>query len=234
MPAIAAVVADLVAHPRPLVCLDTCDLLDIIQCVAEGKARRLEHVRRLLDTLPLRPDAVKFVVSYLVPVEWTQHKASIVAEVEATMRKVDEAIADIHLAWQYTSSPLTGPAPSYAGAGLSAALATLADRVLAWATVLDKEDGCIANALDRVHQKSRPSHKGAVKDSIHLEHYLELSGQLQASNFPSRRVFVSGNKSDFCAAKDNPAIHPDLAPQLAAVGLEFFHSLEAAMGSLGI
>ena len=70
MPAIAAVVADLLARPRPVLCLDTCDLLDIIQCVAEGKARRLEHVRRILDTLPLRPDDVKFVVSYLVPVEW--------------------------------------------------------------------------------------------------------------------------------------------------------------------
>jgi hypothetical protein len=51
MPAIAAVVANLLARPRPILCLDTCDLLDIIQCVAEGKARRLEHVRRLIDTL---------------------------------------------------------------------------------------------------------------------------------------------------------------------------------------
>jgi hypothetical protein len=29
MPALASVVADLVAHPRPVLCLDTCDLLDI-------------------------------------------------------------------------------------------------------------------------------------------------------------------------------------------------------------
>ncbi len=33
MPAMAAVVADLLARPRPILCLDTCDLLDIIQCV---------------------------------------------------------------------------------------------------------------------------------------------------------------------------------------------------------
>ena len=70
MPAIAAVVANLLARPRPILCLDTCDLLDIIQCVAEGKARRLEHVRRLIDTLALRPERVQLVVSYLVPIEW--------------------------------------------------------------------------------------------------------------------------------------------------------------------
>jgi len=69
MAALAAVASDLLARPRPLLCLDTCDLLDIIQCVAEGKARRLGHVRRLLDALTLRPDSVQVVVTYLVQVE---------------------------------------------------------------------------------------------------------------------------------------------------------------------
>src|SRR5947207_3692671 len=99
MPTLAAVVADLLARPRPLLCLDTCDLLDIIQCVAEGKARRLEHVRRLLDTLALRPDRVQLVVTYLVSVEWVQNQASVSAEVERKTRRVDEDIAEIHLAW---------------------------------------------------------------------------------------------------------------------------------------
>jgi hypothetical protein len=31
-----------------------------------------------------------------------------------------------------------------------------------------------------------------------------------------------------------PTIHPELAPQLQAVGLESFGTLEAALGSLGI
>jgi hypothetical protein len=234
MPAIAGVVADLLTRPRPVLCLDTCDLLDIIQCVAEGKARRLQHVRRILDTLPLRPDDVKFVVSYLVPVEWAQNKPSVVAEVESKMRKVDEAIAEIHLAWQFTGSPRTSPPPSYAGSGLPAALATMADRVLGWATVLDRDGACVTRAVDRVHSKVRPSHAGMLKDSIHLEHYPELCRQLHASRFPSRRVFVSANKSDFGVANAKSAIHPDLAPQLAAVGLEYFNTLEAALGSLGI
>lgn len=234
MPPIAAAVADLLARPRPALCLDTCDLLDIIQCVAEGKARRLEHCRRLLDTLVLHPDSVQLVVSYLVPVEWVQNQAGVLADVEVKLRHVDEDIAAIHLASQHAGAPLPGFLPSYAGGGLPAALAAFAGRVLGWATVLDRDDACVDRALDRVHNKLRPSHAGMVKDSIHLEHYLELCRQLHASGFLGRRVFVSANKADFWEAKHKSDIHPDLAPQLAAVGLEFFGTLEAALGSLGI
>src|SRR3954453_1047338 len=122
MPAIAAVGADLLARPRPVLGLDTCDLLDIIQCAAEGKARRLEHVRRLLDTLALHPDRVQIVLSYLVPVERAQNQAAVLADVENKTRRVDEDIADIHRAWQHAGAPLPGFLPGYAGGGLPAAL----------------------------------------------------------------------------------------------------------------
>src|SRR5947209_15092906 len=82
MTALVPVVADLLAHPRPVLCVDTCDLLDIIQCVAEGKAGRLEHVRRLVESLIRWPYLVQIVVSYLVPVEWAQNQAAVIAEVE--------------------------------------------------------------------------------------------------------------------------------------------------------
>lgn len=234
MAALATVAADLVARPRPLLCLDTCDLLDIIQCVAEGKARRLEHVRRLLNTLTLRPDEVQLVVTYLVPVEWAQNQVTVIDEVERKTRRVDEDIAEIHVAWEHAGKPLPAFLPSYAGGGLPAALAALAGAVLGLAVVLDRDDTCIGRAIDRVQNKVRPSHAGMVKDSIHLEHYLELCRQLNASGFPARRVLVSANKADFWEARNKSDIHPELAPQLAAVALEFFGTLEAALGSLGI
>src|SRR5262249_8866204 len=150
------------------------------------------------------------------------------------MRRVDEDIAEIHLAWQHVGSPLPGPSPSYAGGGLPTVLAAQAGTLLGWAVVLDRDETCVGLALDRVHGKVRPSHAGMVKDSIHLEHYLELCRQLHASGFPERRVLLSANKADLWEAKHKADIHPDLEPQLAAVGLEFFGTLEAALGSLGI
>jgi hypothetical protein len=54
-----------------------------------GRPRRLEHVRRLVETLSLQPDAAKLVVSSLVPIEWAQNQAAVVVEVERMARNVD-------------------------------------------------------------------------------------------------------------------------------------------------
>lgn len=232
MATLAAVVADLLARPRPILCLDTCDLLDIIQCVAEGQSWRLEHVRHLLDTLAANPDSVQLVGSYLVPVEWTQNLAAVIADLEQTTRHLDKAVADIYLAWMHINAPLPEQPPVYSGKGL--ALETMANGVLGRIAILDRDDACVSRALDRVHHKVRPSHAGMVKDSIHLEHYLDLSRLLQTAGYGRRRVFVSANKADFWETRQKAVIHPDLKPQLDAVGLEFFGTLEAAMGSLGI
>ena len=67
MPAIAAVAGDLIAAPKPAISLDTCDILEVVQCFDwerwEGKERNsprpvtcIEAVRRLLNTLTLDPN----------------------------------------------------------------------------------------------------------------------------------------------------------------------------------
>src|SRR5207244_9806064 len=116
--------------------------------------------------------------SYLLIIWWTERKAKVINDVESKAGSIDEEIAEINRAWQYTGSPLAGPLPTYAGRGLSAALDASAGGVLGMATVLDRDDTCVGRALDRVYNKLRPSHSGMVKDSIHLEHYLEFCRQL--------------------------------------------------------
>src|SRR5215470_7532493 len=137
MPSLAAA-ADLLARPRPVLCLDTCDLLDIIQCVAEGKARRLKRIRSLIDTLSGRPDAVQLVVSYLVPIEWAQNHATVLAEVQRKLHQIDLDIADVHVAWSHVTPPLPGPLPGYAAGGLPPALAGMASAVLGLTVALDR------------------------------------------------------------------------------------------------
>jgi hypothetical protein len=55
----------------------------------------------------------------------------------------------------------------------------------------------------------------------------------RAGGFGERRVFVSGNRSDFWDG-DLPRIHPSIARDLAAAGLKFFGDLRSAVGNLGI
>jgi hypothetical protein len=72
-------------------------------------------------------------------------------------------------------------------------LVDLAERLMSRSMVLETDDLCIQRALSRVMDRQRPSHKGQIKDSIHLE----LSRQLSQAGFSEPIVFVSGNKADF-------------------------------------
>jgi hypothetical protein len=40
MPSIAGIVGQLAAAPKPVICLDTCDILDVVQCLGLGKGNR--------------------------------------------------------------------------------------------------------------------------------------------------------------------------------------------------
>ena len=74
--------------------------------------------------------------------------------------------------------------------------------------------------------KKRPSHKKEIKDSMSLE----LSRRLENAAFAPARVFVSSNTNDFAASTTSSFVHPDIQDEFAAVGLEYFTSLRAALG----
>src|SRR5271157_3087678 len=69
MPAIAHVEGVLNAAPKPVICLDTCDILEVVQCLdwekSGGNTPRavtcVEPVRRLLNTLTANPNRVQLV-----------------------------------------------------------------------------------------------------------------------------------------------------------------------------
>ena len=61
-------------------------------------------------------------------------------------------------------------------------LVALALGVLDQAMILEKDESCVERALGRVMDRKRPSHKNYIKDSIHWEHYLELSRRLVAAD----------------------------------------------------
>ncbi len=233
MPTLAVLAADLLARPRPVLCLDTCELLMAVQCLPQRRAVHIEALKRIDAHLTASPDRLQVVITDLVPHEWGQNIAAVQQKTAQFLVLTDQDSAVVHDAWFHLGKPL-GSAPSnHAGTTLVNDLTALAQAVMAQACVLDRDPGCVQRALDRVLDKRRPSHAGHVKDSIHLEHYLELSRSLHVGGFTERRVFVSGNRSDFWDGP-LPRIHPSIAPDLAAVALEFFGDLRSAVGSLRI
>jgi len=95
MPALAAVAAQLAAAPKPVLCLDTCDILEVVQCLhydrlgAPRAIGCIEPIRRLLDTLAANPDRVQLVITELVATEWNQNVAGIRTKAEQHLAHLD-------------------------------------------------------------------------------------------------------------------------------------------------
>lgn len=234
MPWIAATATALQANPQPVICLDTCELLGAVQCVPQRCVLQVEALSRIFASLVSKPDRVLLVVTELVLHEWGQNITGVQTKAEKFLAQVDHDSGLVHDAWAHLGRPLGSTASAHSGSALIPELTALAQGLINAACVLDREAVCVERALGRVFAKARPSQDGRIKDSIHLEHYLELSRQLRNARYSQRRVFVSGNASDFCENSASSHVHPTLAPELVSVGLEFFKDLRSAVGSLGI
>ena len=220
MPAIAHVADDLNAAPKPVICLDTCDILEVVQCLdwekSGGNTPRvvscIEPVRRLLNTLTVNPDRAQLIITDLVHTEWSQNIAGIGTKAEEFINKIDDIVGRPYQAAGFAGT-LLPIYPPLAGSTLVADLVALSTALLNQATRLILDDSLIDLALARVMGKHRPSHDGHIKDSINFEHYLELARRLRAGGFAEEVVFVSKNRKDYWNG-ENPHIHPDLHPQI--------------------
>ena len=223
---------DLAENPS-LVFVDTCDILEVVQCLdwEKGSNPRLvsciEPVRRLLNTLTANPNRAELIITDLVHTEWSQNIAGIRTKAEEFINKIDDIVARAYQAAGFAGT-LLPVYPPLADSMLVANLVALSTALLNQATRLVLDDALIDLALARVMGKHRPSHDGHIKDSINFEHYLELARRLRAGGFAEEVIFVSKNRKDYWNG-ENPHIHPDLHPQIddPAVDLRFFGSISA-------
>ena len=67
---------------------------------------------------------------------------------------------------------------------------------------------------------------------MNLEQGLELCSQLRNARFTRPVAFISSNTNDYAMPSPGSRLHNDLQAEFAAVSLEYFPSLRAAVGSL--
>jgi hypothetical protein len=133
-----------------------------------------------------------------------------------------------------TSALVPLPAPiGYAGLGLLADLQTTAEMLLDACWKLERDQACVNAAVQRVFDRTRPSHKREIKDSIHLEHCLELARRVRDDGFAEEIFFASANKNDYGPAVAHQP-HADLQSAFDAVHMSYCDSLGAAIARLGI
>ncbi len=234
MSTILEAVAEVAASQKPVLCLDTCDFLDVVRGTAREGPSQARAFRKAADVLAADPDRLQVIITYLVRHEWAQNIAEVRDELSRYLKETDERIGQIIEACGLGGGLAPAAGVGFSGLPLAGELVTLAERLMDQAITIDRDDGCVERALARVMERRRPSHKREIKDSIHWEHSLEFSRRLGGAGHAGRRIFISANKADFWADKHTSRIHPDLDGEANAAGLSFHGKLNDALRELGI
>jgi hypothetical protein len=147
MPSIAAVAAQLIAGPpKPVICLDTCDILEVVQCLDWEKERTpravtcIEPARRLLIALAGDPNRAQLVITDLVHQKWSQNFVTVEQKAKDFLAKVDNIVGYPYQAAGFAGTVLP-VSPSLSASTLVANLVTLSTNLLNQAIRLGRKPG---------------------------------------------------------------------------------------------
>jgi hypothetical protein len=222
--------------PVPVILIDTCSLVDLFRrdekrLQPRVPAQEIRAAADLLDLVTALPQTVHLIVPELVPGEYAEHADREEAIFEGWTMFHDHNQDWLAEASLYVAVAIPLPLLVYPFA-LAARLRALSDELLANAKVLERDQQCLDRAVVRLINKSRPSHKKEMKDSMNLEQCLELSRRLQRAGSAKSRVWVSSNTNDFAQTPTSSQLHADLQADFMAAGIKYFTSLRAAMSNL--
>lgn len=218
-----------VRRNAPVLCVDTCSLLDVLRGPLRPDGARTVAAAEVLARAEQTGLLTMFMTSSMLP-EFARNTANVKLELARHLKRVED---DLELAAQCLKQ-----------CGCPIATVALADSPLQ--TQLDARylalcDGCeVLNddaeakgrAMDRVVSQRRPSTQGSGLDANIIEHYFALGRELQLQGFRQRFVFVSSNTNDYCQVKST--LHTDLSADFQALALAYTSSLPWAKSALGL
>lgn len=225
-------IGKLAALGLPILCSDTCTVLDLIRDPTR-EAVRLHERQSGIDLLSAM-EAHKLIclLAEQVQFEIGQHVQDVEGETVAALKKLQEKVAEIDAV-----------AAIYGGTG-RANLDHLNDHAIRARSVLERwtkaaisvtaASDVPGRALARLNQARTPARRGkdSMKDCVIIETYLDDVRDLRAAGLTSKIVFVSSNTKDY-VGESGSHLKPDLAEEFAALGLQYAPNLGAAKHLLG-
>lgn len=224
MTTLGRIVTTVGGSPAPVAFLDSCTLLDIVRAPLRNKATEIRVARLFLNAVRKTPNTIHLLIGSPTPTEWNDH----IAKTEAECQDAIECCNAVAAACGHMGMAALAPLPTGTGT-LPTLLRQLSADLLAACVTMDHQAAAMSRAVNRIIAPRLPARKKGTgaKDSVIIEHAIELTSQLRTAGFMRPCVFVSSNTSDF-AAPSSTAVHPDLATEFAAVQLDYAISLEHA------
>jgi predicted nucleic acid-binding protein len=227
-------VAWLVASGVPVLCLDTCTVLDVMRDPTRESVRAHEQQAALdlLSAMEAGTD-LEGLIAEQVRFEFDANAKAVEEEAVRALRKLRDDITRVDAV------------AAVFGAVGQADLRHLDDHVARSRAVVDRWMAAVklvpqgaeiaSRALLRVNQVRTPARKGrdSMKDCVVIETYLDAITAARAAGLTSKVVFVSSNTKDY-AGEIGTALKQDLAQEFANIGIEYAPNLAAAKHLLGL
>lgn len=219
------------SQTKPILCVDTCSLLDIMRDPTRDTARAHER-RAAIDLVELaEAGELTCLIAEQVKLEFDEHDQAIQSEAETKLKKLSEQIMRVGDITAVFGSPQTLDLTH-----LDEHVTKARKVVERWLDQLQTAapgDDAHRRAFARVNSNRAPAKRGkeSSKDCLVHETYLEAMSQVRAQGFASKIVYVSSNTADYC---DNRSVlKSEIASEFGSLSIDYAPNMAAAKYALG-
>lgn len=218
----------------PILCLDTCIILDMLRDPTRPDLRVHDHKASLalLNAAEAGP-GIETLVAQQVGREFRDNADRVEDEARNRIAKRRADVDSLNRLVSLYGAP--GRVDLAHWSGHEARCRRLADRWLKVSAEVPDSKDIVSRAFLRLNEARTPAGKGkdAMKDCVVLETYIDAVRTLRNAGRESPAVFVSSNIRDF-AATDQTTIREDVRIEFEAIDLQYAPNMGAARGFLGL
>lgn len=226
-------IARLASTGLPVLCIDTCSILDIMRDPTRDTAspHEAEAALHLLGCVDSPPKLVALVCEQ-VRIELGEHIDRIEKEANHALQKLSARIAQVDAVAAEFGAIGTALSDHWQGHAFRARQRT--ERLIAASELVSGDAATADRALARVNKALAPARRGkeSMKDCVVLETYLDAVAQLRSAGLMSRVVLLSSNTKDY--TDESRHLRPELVSELAALNMEYAPNFGAARHLLQI
>ncbi|MFJ3057349.1 PIN domain-containing protein [Herbaspirillum sp. NPDC087042] len=230
-----AIMTQVVALGAPVLCADTCSILDVMRDPTRDEAQ-LQNASAAIDLVTKMGVIGGFecLIAHQVTKELADHLEPVQEETKKQLAKLTERIKRVN-----AIAALFGPKATLNLAhllGHEVRARGIVDQWIGAAKVINPNHDLIAGrAFARVSVPKAPAKQGkdSIKDCVVIETYLDAVRTLRAAGLSSKIVFLSSNTKDYTNNQTNK-LHDDLSPEFQTLNIEYAPNAGAAKYLLGL
>lgn len=222
----------LVMSAVPVLCFDTCSLLDVMRDPSRDTVRVPDRIAGLELLEAAETGRLQCFMPEQVATEFNENDLSTQKEAERAIKKLRDQVVRIN-----SLDAVYGTANAVDLAHLDDHVwraRGVVDRWLARLQMFKPDDSAPAKAFARVNTATPPARKGkeSSKDCLVYETLLELASGLRGAGTTRPIVFLSSNTNEYFY--ERRSLKPEIAAEFASLKLEYAQNMGLAKHLLGL